>query len=117
MRLNRIFALTGVVALAGCHSAHIDATLSNRTDQPLSLVELDYPSASFGTQTLAPGAEFHYQFKVLGSGPATALWTDAAGRDHKSTGPTLKESDEGQLTVAFNPGGLVWDEQFTAKVH
>jgi hypothetical protein len=72
--------------------------------EPLSLIELDYPSASFGTQTLAPGQDFHYRFKIIGSGATTILWTDAAHHDHKSSGPTLRDGDDGKLTVTFNPG-------------
>ncbi|MGD0797484.1 MAG: hypothetical protein ABR910_07145 [Acidobacteriaceae bacterium] len=117
MRFPRTIALAaalGLSVLTGCHSAHIEATVSNRSAAPLRLIEVDYPSASFGTQTLAPGADFHYRFKVLGSGPATVQWTDAAGHDHKSTGPNLRESDEGSLTVVFNAsGGALWLEQFT----
>jgi hypothetical protein len=114
MRVAHILAFVAALTLTGCHSAHIDTTISNRTAGPLTLIEVDYPSASFGTQTLAPGADFHYRFKVLGSGPATVQWTDAANHDHKSTGPSLQESDEGALTIQFNPAGdVIWSEQFT----
>jgi hypothetical protein len=99
-----LFAVAVVLTLTGCHSAYISATVSNHTPEPLSLIEIDYPSASFGTQTLAPGQDFHYRFKVLGSGPTTVLWTSAANREQKNTGPTLKEGDEGQLTITFDPG-------------
>jgi hypothetical protein len=117
MRLIQPIALAaalGLTTLAGCHSANIDATLANRTAGPLTLIEVDYPSASFGTQTLAPNTDFHYRFKVLGTGPATVQWTDASGHEHKSTGPTLRESDEGSLTVVFNASGALWLQQFTA---
>ncbi len=97
-----------MVLIAGCHSAFIDATVSNRTAETVSLVEVDYPSASFGTQTLLPGADFHYRFKVLGSGATTVLWTDAAHQDHKAPGPTLHENDEGKLTVTFTVNGPQW---------
>ena len=100
--LRFLFALAAVLTLNGCHSAFIVATISNRTTEPLSLIEVDYPSASFGTQTLAPGQDFHYRFKVLGDGPTTMLWTDAEHRDHKSTGPALREDDEGALTIVFD---------------
>ncbi|HEX9200916.1 MAG TPA: hypothetical protein VF865_15255 [Acidobacteriaceae bacterium] len=105
MRLHELFfALVACFTLSGCHSAYIAATISNRTAQPLRLVEVDYPSASFGTQNLAPGQDFHYRFKVLGSGSTTILWTDAANLDQKNSGPALREGDEGALTVTFNPG-------------
>jgi hypothetical protein len=97
-------ALAAVIALGGCHSAYITATVSNRTTEQLSLIEVDYPSASFGTQTLAPGQDFHYRLKVLGNGPTSVLWTDAAHHDHKNSGPALHEGDEGTLTVTFASG-------------
>jgi len=110
MRSFSLSALAAVLALAGCHSAIIDATISNRGAEPLSLVEVDYPSASFGTQSLAPGRDFHYQFKVLGNGPTTILWTDAAHHDHKSSGLYLHEGEEGKLIILINPNAApTWD--------
>jgi len=118
MRSFSLCALAAVFALTGCHSAVIDATLSNRTAEPLSLVEVDYPSASFGTQSLAPGRDFHYRFKVLGNGPATILWTDAAHQDHKSSGLDLHEGEEGKLTILFNPNAApTWDLLLPGNTH
>jgi len=108
MRLAPLLMLAAALTLTGCHSAHIETTISNRTTEPLSLVELDYPSASFGTQTLAAGQDFHYRFKVLGNGATTLLWTDAAHHDHKSSGPTLHESDEGTLAITITPADPTW---------
>lgn len=99
------------MALAGCHSAYIAVTIENRSGQAIELLEVDYPSASFGTQNLLAGAEFHYRFKVLGSGGTTMLWTDAGHKDHKSTGPSLKEGDEGQMVIVLTPAGsATWSE-------
>src|ERR1017187_4245775 len=113
---NVLFALAAVLTLTRCHSAYIAATISNRTAQPLELIEVDYPSASFGTQALAPGQDFHYRFKVLGDGPTTLLWTDAAHRDRKLNGPALREGDEGKLAVTFNPNAdPKWDLQLTNR--
>ena len=107
MRIVRsLFGLAVVLTLAGCHSAYIAATVSNHTREPLRLIEVDYPSASFGTQTLAPGQDFHYRFKVLGSGATAVLWTDPANHEQKNAGPTLKEGDEGQLIITFDAGSL-----------
>jgi hypothetical protein len=110
----KTLALAAALTLVGCHSSHIEATISNHTDAPLSLVEVDYPSASFGTQNLAPGADFHYRFKVIGSGPTTVLWTDAAHQDHKSPGPNLNEADDGTLTITFTPTGPTWNTTLRA---
>lgn len=101
----------GVLGLAGCHSAFIDATVSNRSSKPISLVEVDYPSASFGTQTLEPGQDFHYRFKVLGSGDVTLVFTDAGNTEQKVKGPFLKEGDEGKLGVTVGVAGAQWSQQ------
>jgi hypothetical protein len=118
MRSFSLCALAAVFAVTGCHSAIIDATISNRTTEPLSLVEVDYPSASFGTQSLAPGRDFHYRFKVLGNGPTTILWTDATHHDHKSSGLNLHEGEEGKLDILFNPNAApTWDLLLPGNTH
>jgi hypothetical protein len=110
MGFTRILALfTLLLAVTGCHSAYVEATVSNRTSQPLVLVEVDYPSASFGTQGLAPGADFHYRFKVLGSGVMKLTYTDSARKDQSSKGPYLTEGAEGPVTVTIAPDGVHWN--------
>ena len=108
MRHLRILALLPILVITGCHSPYVEATVSNRTPQPMRLLEVDYPSASFGTQNLAPGADFHYRFKVLGSGSMKLLYTDSAHHDHKSDGPFLKEGAEGPLTILITDAGVTW---------
>ena len=110
-----LLGLVSALGLAGCHSAYVNAVVENRTPQPISLVELDYPSASFGTQTLAPGANYAYRFKVLGTGATKLLWTDAAHKEQKSDGPELKEGDEGSLVVVVGAGGVKWGPKLVVK--
>lgn len=107
-RMRRLYipvALSVLLCLLGCHSPYITATVSNRTTSPITLVEMDYPSASFGTQSIAPGQDFQYRFKVLGGGPTTILWTDTTGHNRKNSGPSLQEGDEGTLAVTFGASG------------
>jgi hypothetical protein len=107
-RIPALALLISLIATIGCHSPYITATVSNRTTQPIELLEVDYPSASFGTQALAPGADFHYRFKVLGSGNMKLLYTDSAHQDHKSDGPFLKEGAEGPLAIVIADTGVTW---------
>jgi hypothetical protein len=113
--LPKYALLASLLTIAGCHSPYIEATVSNRTTQPIELLEVDYPSASFGTQNLAPGADFHYRFKVLGSGPTKLLYTDNTHHDHKSDGPSLNEGTEGRLTITITPEGATWQPTFPAR--
>ncbi len=104
-------AVAGAIALAtitGCKSKYVEADVINGTPSPISLVELDYPSASFGTGSLAAGATYHYRFKILGSGPTKVLWTDAAHHDHTVAGPRLDEGQEGTLSVTISGDSAVW---------
>jgi len=110
-----ILFATFSLGLAGCHSAYINATVSNHTAAPISLVQVEYPSASFGTQTIAPGAEFHYRFKVLGSGTMKITWTDTTEHEQKSSGPTLNEGAEGALDITVAPDGVHWQAPPAAK--
>jgi hypothetical protein len=109
MPFLRPTAIAVLLLLAtGCHSAFIEATVSNHTGKPLSPVEVDYPSASFGTETLSPNQDFHYRFKLQGSGDLKLLYTDAAHVDHTINGPHLNEGDEGKLTITVAPEGVTW---------
>jgi hypothetical protein len=114
-RLRLAVPAAALLLLTGCHSAYIEATVTNRTNAPVSLVELDYPSASFGTQTLTPGEAFHYRFKVLGSGPTKLLWTDSQHHDHTATGPALGEHDEGTLNVDITDTKPAWSLALTNR--
>ena len=111
----RIVLGLAMIALTGCHSAYVNATVSNRTAAPISVVQIEYPSASFGTQTIAPGADFHYRFKVLGSRPMKITWTDSGEHEQKATGPTLTEGTEGQLNITVANDGVHW--QAPASTH
>lgn len=108
-------ALSSVLLFAGCHSPYVEATVSNQTQHRLTLIEVDYPSASFGTQTLAPGADFHYRFKVLGQGKLKLIYTDAANKEQKSDGPELSEGAEGPLRIVIQPGGIQWQNNTTIR--
>ena len=101
--------------LSGCHSHYVDATVHNGTGGPATVVEVDYPSASFGKELLPDGADFRYRFKILGSGPTKVLWTDAGHQDHSVAGPRLEEGQEGRLVVTLTPSGATWDAKLTAR--
>jgi hypothetical protein len=91
--------------LAACHSYHVDATVENRTGARVRLLEVDYPSASFGTDSIAAGSQLHYRFQVLGSGAIKVQYTGPDGRQIQLTGPTLTERQEGRLEIVLLPGG------------
>ena len=93
----------------------VDATVQNRSGAAVNLLEVDYPSASFGTQNLGEGKDFHYRFKILGSGPLKLTYTDGGRHDHTAEGPTLHEGEEGLLNVTIAPGGVRWQTTFRER--
>ena len=103
-----------VTPVSGCHSAHVNATVSNRSPSTISVVQVEYPSASFGTQSVAPGQDFKYRFKVLGSGTVRIIYTDTARVEHTFTGPQLREGDEGSLDIVVGAGKTDWNLRLTS---
>jgi hypothetical protein len=93
------------LAATACHSYHIDTTIENRTGADIQLLEVDYPSASFGADRIATGAVYHYRFQVNGSGPLKITYTGADGKQVQISGPTLVERQQGQLKIVLLPAG------------
>lgn len=92
-------------AAIGCHSYHVETTVENRTGEAIQLLEVDYPSASFGAGILASGANFHYRIQLRGSGPVKVQYTTRDLHQAQIEGPTLAEPQEGQLEIVLLPGG------------
>jgi hypothetical protein len=100
--------LAACSSLTACKSAFVDATIRNETGEAVSAVEVDYPTASFGTNSLAANVEYHYKLKVLGSGATKVLWTDASHVDHTQAGPEMHEGQTGRLTVVLRRDKAEW---------
>lgn len=90
---------------AGCHSYHIETKVDNRTGGAIQLLEVDYPSASFGANSLAAGAVLHYRIQLRGNGPLKVQYTAGNGKQVQLDGPTLTEPQEGRLEIVLFPGG------------
>jgi hypothetical protein len=73
--ISTVVAAAVLMALAGCHSYHIETTVENHTGGPIRLLEVEYPSASFGVNSLAAGEEYHYRIQLRGSGPLKVQYT------------------------------------------
>ena len=109
-----LIALT-LAVLTGCHSHYVSIDVHNTTNKPITLVEVDYPTASFGVDTLAAGATYHYRFKILGDGPTKILWTDAAQQPHTVPGPALTEGQEGTLAATITPTTATWQSNLRSN--
>ncbi|MGA2535896.1 MAG: hypothetical protein ABSF53_07775 [Terracidiphilus sp.] len=98
-------AVAAATASIGCHSYHVDATVENQTGGPIQLLEVDYPSASFGDNKLASGAVFPYRIQLRGTGPIKVQYTAPGGHQVQIDGPSLTERQEGTFKIVLLPGG------------
>jgi hypothetical protein len=99
-------AIAGLLGLlAGCHSAHIDIAVENHTGGPVRLVEVDYPTASFGMDALDANRTYRYRVQLRGNGPLKVQYTAADGHAWQVNGPALVEGQDGNVEIVLLPGG------------
>ena len=97
--------LSILLIVCGCHSRHVDATVENHTGAAIQQLEVDYPSASFGANSLAADANFGYRFQIQGSGDLKVQYSMVGGKTQQIKGPTLHEGQQGQLQIVLLPDG------------
>ena len=90
--------------LVGCRSHHIEIAVENRTGAEVRLLEVDYPSASFGADSVAVGQTVRSSIQVQGSGPVKVLYTAPDRHQAQISGPELHEKQEGTLEIILLPG-------------
>jgi hypothetical protein len=101
------------LGLAGCRSRFVEVTIVNH-GPTVRVMEFDYPSASFGANSLATGANYRYRFKVQGSGPLSLQYEDGTGKIHTAQGPKVDLGDQGSLLVNIDAHGAVtWTPDLT----
>jgi hypothetical protein len=96
-----------LLGTTGCQSHWVNATIENRSGHPVRELEVDYPSASFGTNALADTADMHYRFSIRGNGPAKVEFTTQDGKTIHAQGLALSEGQQGRLLIRLLPLGKV----------
>ena len=90
---------------AACRSPHVDFSVENRTGAEVRLLEVDYPSASFGKDSLAAGASLHYKVQLQDKGAVKVQYTTPDHQQPRATGPEVSEGQYGKLEIVLLPGG------------
>jgi hypothetical protein len=103
--ISAAIAVAMLIVATGCHSYHVETTVVNQTGEAVKEVEVDYPSASFGEDSLAAGAEVHYRIQLQGFGPLKVTYTSSNGHLNQIEGPMGAEHQEGDLQIVLLPGG------------
>jgi hypothetical protein len=96
-----LLTLLLILIATGCRSHVINVRLVNDSAQPISVIIIDYPGATFGVNTLAPGKSFQYKFKPSENGAVKIQFTNAQGVTHKVTGPMVEKNQEGRMEILF----------------
>jgi hypothetical protein len=99
---------------SACRSAHVDVNVENRTGGEVRLLEVDYPNASFGANSLADGATLHYRIQVQGDGAVKVQYTLPDLKQPQITGPQLATGDNGRLEIVLQSGGKA---EFHPELH
>jgi hypothetical protein len=108
--------LGALVAISGCRSPWVQATVVNDEDTPVNLVEVNYPGGSFGVQSIAPHSSYHYRFHILTEDRVEMDFTDAAGKKEDVKGPELDQGEEGTLRIDIQAGDkVVWSTNLTPR--
>lgn len=111
------FALAVLVLclpLTACRSPFVRTAIVNRTGSQVQLIEVDYPSASFGTQQIADDSTYHYRFQIQGPGQVKITYTGAKNTIYKATGPKVEKGQEGSLVITLEADGKVtWTPSLT----
>src|SRR5262245_23998619 len=97
-----ILALLFVALLAGCRAHMVTIKLVNTSAEPVSTIIVDYPSATFGKDKLAPGETFSSSVKFIDTGNLRVQFTDAKGGNHSYTGPVLHPNQEGSIEIRLD---------------
>lgn len=99
-----ILLLTSAAIIA-CRSRHVEITVENRTGASIQLLEVDYPSASFGADALPAYGHLNYAIQVRGTGPVKMQYKATGGAQQLISGPSLTEGAEGSLQIVLLPDG------------
>ena len=80
----------------------VTISLLNTSKEPVTTIIIDYPSATFGKDKLAPSETFSSPVKLTDTGPIKVQFTDAKGTTHHHTGPVVLPNAEGTIEIKLD---------------
>ncbi len=97
--LHWVIAIVFAFSLAGCRAHVVKISLTNTSAQPIKTIIVDYPNATFGKDTLAPGETYFSLIKPVDHGPIKVMFTDAQGGVHDYKSIALQQGDDGSVNI------------------
>jgi hypothetical protein len=92
-------ALVFVISMAGCRAHVVKISLTNTSHEPIKTIIVDYPDATFGKDTLAPGETYFSLVKAVDHGPIKVRFIDAQGGNHAYESISLQQGDDGWVNI------------------
>jgi hypothetical protein len=92
-------ALVFVIAIAGCRAHVVKISLTNASPEAIKTIIVDYPTATFGKDTLAPRETYFSLVKPVDKGPIKVRFTDAQGVSHTYESISLAPGDDGWVDI------------------
>jgi hypothetical protein len=97
--LRFALALVFMIAMAGCHAHVVKISVTNSSSEPIKTIIVDYPSATFGKDILAPRETYFSLIKPVDKGPIKVRFTDAQGATHTYKSISLEQGDDGSVDI------------------
>jgi hypothetical protein len=88
-----------VIAMAGCRARVVKIILTNTSAEPIKTIIVDYPTATFGKDTLAPHETYFSLVKPVDKGRIKVHFTDAQGTTHTYESVSLEPGDDGWVNI------------------
>jgi hypothetical protein len=88
-----------VIAMAGCRARVVKIILTNTSAEPIKTIIVDYPTATFGKDTLAPHETYFSLVKPVDKGRIKVHFTDAQGTTHIYESVSLEPGDDGWVNI------------------
>jgi hypothetical protein len=92
-------ALVFMIAMAGCRARVVKIILTNTSAEPIKTIIVDYPTATFGKDTLAPHETYFSLVKPVDKGRIKVHFTDAQGTTHTYESISLEPGDDGWVNI------------------
>jgi hypothetical protein len=99
MKSLHLVAIIFAVSLSGCRAHVVKIIVTNTSDLPIKTIIVDYPDATFGKDTLAPGEAYFSIIKPVDKGPIKVRFTDAQGISHSYQSIALEKNDDGSVNI------------------
>ena len=88
----------------GCKSHPFAVTVVNQSGAAIRLLEVDYPSASFGADSVNAGQTVRSGIHLTGTGAVKVQYMAPDKHQVTIDGPQLRDGQEGSLRIVLLPG-------------